>query len=147
MDARNSIRRLFQCDRRGGSLLSICKLSYATNTNMFSGLPFCLLENYLSGKMGLQIIEVLMTKERSWQECPRTSFTHWTDFRSLQNKTQNGASEQNLILSVKTVQTITFWHLEKLTEQKMSGFYVCCHNTVLLEDRALLSHWQTFLHR
>lgn len=34
---------------------------------------------------------------------------------NLQNKTQNEVYEQNLILSVKTVQTTIFQHLEKLT--------------------------------
>lgn len=58
---------------------------------------------------------------------------HHLSNRSIQNKTQTGAREQNLILSVKTACAIIFQCLDKLTVQKMSSFYGCFHNRVLLQ--------------
>lgn len=78
---------------------------------MFCGLLFCFLKIYLSGKMELQVMEVLTDQRKG---LGRNALEH-PSLGNLQNKTQNGVYEQNLILSVKTVQTTIFQHLEKLT--------------------------------
>lgn len=61
--------------------------------------------------MELQVMEVLTDQRKG---LGRNVLEH-PSLQNLQKKTQNGAHEQNLILSVKTVQTTIFQHLEKLT--------------------------------
>lgn len=88
---RNSILWLFRGQRRGGSLLSPCQLSY-----------------------------MLQIKARSM-------LFLITDFRILQNRTQNGTYEQKLTLSVETGLAILFLDLEKLTKEKQAVFTCAAH--------------------
>lgn len=50
-----------------------------------------------------------------------------TDFRILQNRTQNGTYEQKLTLSVETGLAILFLDLEKLTKEKQAVFTRAAH--------------------
>jgi len=88
---RNSILWLFRGQRRGGSLLSPCQLSYMLQ---------------IKAQSMLFLI---------------------TDFRILQNRTQNGTYEQKLTLSVETGLAILFLDLEKLTKEKQAVFTCAAH--------------------
>lgn len=106
LDARNSMWWLFQWGRRGSFLLSMCKLSYVPNTNIL-GPSFLFSGKLLVWENGTASYWGPYCPERgAWQGYHRPVITHWADCRSLRNKTQNGAYEWNLILNVKTLQTI-----------------------------------------